>query len=98
MDSRGRNAKCHGCLSNVHQLALWRGRWSYEIGNIPAAAQTADEIGGETMTVRSPALLAIEDAGDDSVGVMSCQTTYQRHGILGGAYRSSFLSRPQTSD
>ena len=42
---------------------------------------------GETMTIGGPALLAIEDAGNDSVGVMSCQTTYQRHGILGGAYR-----------
>src|SRR5215467_7551562 len=86
MDSRGRHAKCHGCLSDVDQLALWRGRWSFEIGNIPAAAQTADKIGGETMTIGGSALLAIENARNDRVGVMVCETTYQRDRVLVGAY------------
>ena len=38
------------------------------------------------MIIGGPALLAIdnENASNDSSGAMSRQTTYQRHGILGG--------------
>jgi hypothetical protein len=60
---------------------------AFEIRNVVTTAEGANVTSGKTMTIGSPALLAIENASDDSVGVMSCQTTHQRHGILGGAYR-----------
>jgi hypothetical protein len=43
-------------------------------------------MGSEAMTVRSPALLPIENAGNDSVWIMNGQTTHQRHRVLVSAH------------
>src|SRR5262249_19153907 len=87
MDSRGGDAERVGCSPDVNQFAVRCGRWPFENMNVVTTAESANVTSGETMTIGGPALLAIENASDDSVGVMSRQTTYQRHGILGGAYR-----------
>jgi hypothetical protein len=42
------------------------------------ATQTADVVSGEAMTTSGGALLPIENAGDDGVGIVDCKTAYRR--------------------
>src|SRR6266852_1192618 len=46
----------------------------------------ADVVGGESMPVSSRTLLSIENAGNNRIGVVCSQATYQRDGILIGAH------------
>jgi hypothetical protein len=61
--------------------------------DVPVAGQIAGMVGGETMTVASCALLAIENAGNDGVGIMNGEAPYQRHRILVGAHRRRTATR-----
>src|ERR1700757_3932739 len=38
------------------------------------------------MTISGGALLPIENAGDDGVGIVDCKTAYQRHSVFVGAH------------
>jgi len=82
MNRRGCNAERDRCLFDVQEFTFRRVGWTYETGDVPLPAQTADEVGGEAMTVGALAALTIEDAGDHRVGIMSGQPPHQRDRVL----------------
>ncbi|MER9560287.1 hypothetical protein NKI92_34225 [Mesorhizobium sp. M0323] len=49
--------------------------------------QIADTVGVEAVVVRRSTALAVENAGDDGIGVMRCQPPQQRQRILVGTHR-----------
>jgi len=57
-------------VGNSHGLSFRRLGGGLEAGNFPMGPQAADAIGGERQAVGGLAPLAIEDAGDDGIGIM----------------------------
>src|ERR1700733_1556878 len=82
MNGRGCHAERRRGLFDRQHLAFGRCRRRLVAGDVPVAAQIADMVGGETMTVGGPALLPIENAGNDGGGIMDGGAPYQRHRIL----------------
>ena len=54
---------------------------------VEVATQTADMVCGEAMTVSGGALLPIENAGNDGVGIVDRETAHQRHRVFVGTHR-----------
>ena len=75
-------------LSHADQLAQRRlGRW-LEAGDLPVGPQAANSVGREAQLGGGPAALAVEDAGDDGVGIVSSEAAHQLDRLLVGAIRS----------
>lgn len=69
-------------LPDRHQFSLGRfGRWP-EAWDFQMTAQIADSVGVKTMTICTGSALPVENAGYDSVGIMSRQTSHERDRIL----------------
>jgi hypothetical protein len=80
--TRGRHTQNGGGFPDRHQLALGRfGRWP-ETWDFPMTAQITDSVGVKTMTICAGSALPIENAGDDSVRIISRQTPHERDRIL----------------
>ena len=73
MDRRGGDAEELGGLLHSGELALL-GTRPFASGDLPVRAQAADTVRGEPQASCSCASLAIEDAGDDGVGVVGDHT------------------------
>jgi len=82
MDGRWRHTETGGGFPDRHQLSLGRfGRWP-KAWDFPMTAQIADSVGVKTMTICAGSALPVENAGDDSVRIMSRQTPHERDRIL----------------
>ena len=87
MNGRSSDSEYLRCLFDIKQLTFgWRGRWRVA-SDVPIATQAADNVGGEAMTVGRGALLTIENAGDDLVGIVDRETAHQRHRVFVGTHR-----------
>jgi hypothetical protein len=87
MNGGGSDVERCGCLFDRQRFAFgWRGRRLVAI-DVPMATQIADVVCGEAMTIGGRALLPIENAGNDSVGIVDGQTAHQCHRVLVGAHR-----------
>ncbi|CDZ68287.1 Hypothetical protein NGAL_HAMBI2605_65780 [Neorhizobium galegae bv. orientalis] len=56
-------------------------------GNIPVTPQIADAIGVEPVPTSCLAALTVENAGNDRVGIMGCQSPQQRQSVFVGTNR-----------
>ena len=71
MDGLWRHTENGSGLPDRHQFSLGRfGRWP-EAWDFPMTAQIADSVGVKTMTICTGSALPVENAGDDSVRIMS---------------------------
>ena len=85
MQGGGREPQCACGLLDGHTLSARYVFVRVEARYLPVCAQACYAIGGERQAGSDPAALAIEDAGDDGIGIMSCQTPQQINSIIGGA-------------
>src|SRR5215475_9902520 len=93
MNGRSSDSEYLRCLFDIKQLTFgWRGR-RLVASDVPIATQAADNVGGEAMTVGRGALLTIENAGDDGVGIVDRETAHQRHRVFVGAHRRNAATR-----
>lgn len=98
MQGRGRDAERLRRAFYRHALSLARLLSWFEAGDVPVRAQTADAIGSERQPRRRSASLAIENAGDERIGVMHRQATQQLDGVLRGADRCGVRARQGNID
>ncbi|HKY39828.1 MAG TPA: reverse transcriptase domain-containing protein [Polyangiaceae bacterium] len=64
-----------------------------EARNVPVNAQAAHSVGGEAHTLGGDLALAIEDAGDDGIGIVTSEAAHQFDGILVGTNRRRLGAR-----
>src|SRR5580658_9999277 len=86
MQSRGRGAERFGCARNGHALPVLSLLHRLETGDVPVGAQTADAVDGERKAAGGLSFLAIEDAGDDRVGIMRRQAAQEADRVVVGAH------------
>ncbi|MGH8547755.1 MAG: hypothetical protein ACRERU_03980 [Methylococcales bacterium] len=58
-----------------------------EARDSPVSPQVPDQVGAETQTPRGSPLLAVENAGNDGVGIVDCQATHEAQSLFIGADR-----------
>ena len=85
MDRGGRHAQTLGNLMHGQQLCAGCFGNGLVAGDAPVRAEAGDAIGGETQPGGGPATLAVEDAGDEGVGIVFGQSPHQVYGLLGRA-------------
>src|SRR6266545_679876 len=83
----GRHAQQLGRAGDGDQLALWWGGGWLVAADTPVVAQALHDRGGEAQAAGAAAALAVEDPGDDGIGVVGRQPADQRDGVLVGADR-----------
>lgn len=87
------DAKNFGSAIDSDVLSTWLLLGRFEARNLPVGAQAADAVSGEAHACCGGLALAIENAGDDGVGVVHGQAAHELNDILIGTNRRRVRAR-----
>lgn len=85
MDGRGCDAKDLRSPPDIDQVAVGRSGFRVMAWNLPRASQISDATGVEAVAISGGLALAIEDSGNDLIGMQLCETANKVYRIFVGA-------------